>query len=109
MPTTRQSRSKSSASQSRRSSINLAKRRPTWPKPMSARSARMHDDGREELPDERQRRLEILRVGAESDSQVAVHVEEVAGHEKHAALLAQALGQLGRAHRVLMLHEDDRA
>src|SRR3954471_20739398 len=109
MPTTRQSRSKSRASQSRRSSINRAKRRPTWPKATSPRSARMHADGGEEFPDERERRLEILRVGAEANPQVSIHVEEVAGHQEHAAFLAQALGQLGRSHRMLMLHEDDRA
>jgi hypothetical protein len=69
----------------------------------------MGADGAQELSDQGQRGLEVLRIGSETDPEVPVHVEEISGGDEDALFLPQALGQLGRAHAVRVAHEGDRS
>jgi hypothetical protein len=68
----------------------------------------MHADAAQELADQRQRGAEVRRIRAEPDAQEAVHVEKIAGHDQHTALLPQPLGQLRRMDRVRVADERDR-
>src|SRR5262245_63553130 len=89
--------------------MSRAKRRPTLPNPTSARSARMSADGAQELADEGQRGREVFGIRTEADPKIAVHVEEVARHDEHAVLVAQALRQLERADGMRVADERDRS
>jgi hypothetical protein len=48
-------------------------------------------------------------IGSEADAQVPVHLEVVAGHDEHAALLAQPLHQRGGIDRVRVPQQHDGA
>src|SRR5687767_2176719 len=116
IPTMRGSRSKSSRRTSRRSASNSANRRPTWPKPTSARSARMRAqpcapsaDRVQHLADALERRQQELEIAAEANPQIAVHLEMIAGHEEDALFLAYPLAQRRRANRQRVFDEGDRA
>src|SRR5688572_8773215 len=62
-----------------------------------------------QFADALERALEVLRMGAEADSQVAVHREVVSRHHEHALLDAQAFHEDGRVDGMLVLHEGDGA
>ena len=69
----------------------------------------MNADGAQEFADQGERGCQVVGIGSEPDAEVAVHLEEVAGHDEHAVLVTEPLGQHGRADRMRVAHERDGA
>src|SRR5688572_11785634 len=100
MPTMRQSSPCAARSFGCCSWSREANRRPTLPKPTSARSARGIQGGGdrvEHLADVLEGSGQRQRVAAEADAQVPVHAEVIAGHDEHAAFVTQPLGKRRRS------------
>src|SRR5262245_44032902 len=87
--------------------MSRANRLATLPKPTRARSARMHADSAQELADVRQRRREVLGIRAEADAQIPIGAEVLAGHDQHAAFVAQPRRELRRTERMRVADQDD--
>src|SRR6476659_162677 len=101
--------SSSNLQPSRRWARRCAKRRPTLPKPTSARSARMRQKRIQELTGDRQRLREIRLFRAKANPEIALHVEIAAGQQKHTLRVAQAGGEPFRFDPVTVPDEDNGA